>query len=160
MSMKTTHRIYATILTTIAATFFLRTTPLTADDDSAQSPASEKVWEPHDLNRPKPPVRDPGPASEKEFSTPPSDAVLLFNGKDLSEWVRRPGAKEQPPVIEPKWRIDDGYFEVVKNSGNIYTKEKFGDCRIHLEWATPAEFKPTAPVRFRNIWVQRITPKP
>ncbi len=45
---------------------------------------------------------------------------------------------------EPRWKIGDGYFEVLKNSGNIYTKEKFGDCRIHLEWPTPATFAANA----------------
>jgi hypothetical protein len=106
--------------------------------------ADEKTWEPHDLNRPKPVIRDPGPGTEKEFAKPPTDAIVLFDGKDLSQWVRRPGAKEQPPVLEPKWKVVDGYFEVVPNSGSIYTKEKFEDCRIHVEWATPASFKPQA----------------
>jgi hypothetical protein len=107
-------------------------------------PSPDQVWEPHDLNRPKPPMRDPGPGTEREFAKPPSDAVVLFDGKDLSKWVRRPGAKEQPPVLIPKWKIGDGYFEVVANSGNIYSKDTFEDCRIHIEWATPAEFKPNA----------------
>jgi hypothetical protein len=104
----------------------------------------EKTWEPHDLSRPKPVIRDPGPGTEKEFAKPPNDAIVLFDGKDLSQWVRRPGAKEQPPMLEPKWKVVDGYFEVVPNSGSIYTKEKFEDCRIHVEWATPASFKPQA----------------
>ena len=72
-------------MATMAATLFLGTAPLTADDDSAQTLTKEKVWEPHDLNRPKPPVRDPGPGTEDEFAKPPSDAVILFNGKDLAE---------------------------------------------------------------------------
>jgi len=135
---------YPTVLAAIAGTIFVGAWPLDAADDTAKSPASGKIWEANDLNRPKPPVRDPGPGTEKEFAKPPSDAVLLFNGSDLSEWERRPGAREQPPVMEPKWKVGDGYFEVVPNSGNIYSKEKFADCRIHVEWATPTQFKPTA----------------
>jgi len=110
----------------------------------AQPATPETKWEQHDLNRPKPPVRDPGPGTEKEFAKPPADAIILFDGKDLSQWERHPGPKEQPPVKEPKWKIGEGYFEVVKNTGNLYTKEKFGDCRIHIEWATPSNPDPKA----------------
>ncbi len=109
---------------------------------SADAPATEHVWEVNDLNRPKPPIQDPGPAGDKEFSAPPDGASVLFDGKDLSKWERRPGAKEVKPSTEPKWKVANGYFEVVPNSGNIYTKEKFGDCLIHVEWATPAEVNP------------------
>ena len=144
--MNSRQRIFPIVLATIVATVLVGTTRFTGADDSAKppAPANEKVWEPHDLNRPKPPVCDPGPGTETEFAKPPGDAILLFNGKDLSEWVRRPGQKEQPPVTGPKWRIGDGYFEVVPNGGSIYSKEKFADCRIHLEWVTPSEFKPNA----------------
>ncbi len=130
----------------VVIAMLLLTASIKAADDPAKTPTppTEKVWEPHDLDRPKPPVRDPGPAKEGEFAKPPADAVVLFDGKDLSQWERHPGPKEQPPMMEPKWKIGDGFFEVVPNSGNIYTKEKFGDCKIHIEWATPAEFKPTA----------------
>ena len=134
-----------TALSIVFSTLVGASTHSSAVDGPVQSPPqANQQWEPHDLNRPKPPVREPGPATEKEFAKPPADAIVLFNGKDLSEWVRRPGAKEQPPVLEPKWKIRDGFFEVTPNGGNIYTKEKFGDCRIHLEWATPAEFKANA----------------
>ena len=124
------------LLAIIASAIFAETTRFTGAEKTPKppAPASEKVWEQHDLNRSKPPVRDPDPGTETEFAKPPGDAILLFNGKDLSEWVRRPGQKEQPPVTEPKWRIGDGYFEVVPNGGSIYSKEKFADCRIHLEW--------------------------
>jgi hypothetical protein len=104
-------------------------------------PAQGAAWKPHDMNRPKPPIRDPGPPSEKEFAKPPTDAVVLFDGKDLSKWERKPGAKDKDQSPEPKWKIENGYMEIVPKSGSISTKEKFGDCRIHIEWATPVEVK-------------------
>ena len=136
---------YTIAIATLAITVIaVQASNLVADDSVKSLVPASSQWEQHDLNRPKPALQDPGPGTEKEFAKPPEGAVVLFNGKDLSDWVRRPGAKEQPPVMEPKWKIGEGFFEVTPNGGNIYSKEKFGDCRIHLEWATPAQFKPTA----------------
>ena len=70
---------------------------------------------------PEPRVVDPGP-----IGGPPSDAVVLFDGKDLSKWVGG-----------DKWEIKDGYA-VARETG-ITTKDGFGDCQLHVEWATPAE---------------------
>jgi hypothetical protein len=108
--------------------------------------ADEKVatagaWKPHDMARPKPPVRDPGPPSDKEFAKPPADAIVLFDGTDLSKWERKPGPKDKDKSPDPKWKIENGYVEIVPHSGGISTKEKFGDCKIHIEWATPPEVK-------------------
>jgi hypothetical protein len=72
----------------------------------------------------EPKVIDPGP--------PPSDAIVLFNGKDLSQWET---SKHEPAP----WKVDDGIATVVPHSGYIYTKKAFGDCQLHIEWATPAE---------------------
>lgn len=107
--------------------------------ETAQPPPGG--WKPKDMNRPRPPVRDPGAPSAKEFTPPPAGAVVLFDGKDLSAWERKPSAKDADKSPEPKWKIADGFMEVVPKSGSISTKEAFGDCRIHLEWATPAEVK-------------------
>ncbi len=91
----------------------------------------EQQWEIHDLNRPQPPVITPGDAStQARPGKPPSDSIVLFDGKDLSKWE---GADGGPA----KWKVANGYFEVVPKSGYIHTKQPFGDCQLHVEWAAP-----------------------
>ncbi|MFB3920436.1 MAG: DUF1080 domain-containing protein [Terriglobia bacterium] len=88
-------------------------------------------WKIHDTTRPHPPIITPGTASTQEKpGTPPSDANVLFDGKDLSKWQTATG---QPA----KWKVENGYMEVVAKSGPIQTKESFGDCQLHVEWASP-----------------------
>ena len=65
-------------------------------------------------------------------SPPPSDAVILFSGKDLSGWETDKGNT-------PGWKVKNGFMEVVKETGSIKTKKKFGDCQLHVEWASPAK---------------------
>ncbi|HVH72916.1 MAG TPA: DUF1080 domain-containing protein, partial [Candidatus Dormibacteraeota bacterium] len=89
-------------------------------------------WEIHDRNRPAPPAVDPGIASTQDVAgRSPSDAVLLFDGKDLSQWVQK---KDGSPA---KWKVENGYFEVVPKTGDIQTREAFGDCQLHVEFAEP-----------------------
>jgi len=71
----------------------------------------------------KPPVVDPGPAGG-----PPSDAVVLFDGKDLSQWH---GGE--------KWLVKDGV--ATAHGGDISTKQSFGDCQLHVEWASPTKIE-------------------
>ena len=78
----------------------------------------------------EPPIVTPG----KTDSDPPSDAIVLFNGKALSGWRGVKGG-------DAKWKIKDGYVEVVPGTGDIATREEFGDCQLHIEWATPTEVK-------------------
>ncbi|MFN7930091.1 MAG: DUF1080 domain-containing protein [Blastocatellia bacterium] len=82
------------------------------------------------------------PAKEPTIITPaakvgdaPSDAIVLFDGKDLSNW------KSLRDGGEAKWAVRDGYMEVAGRTGDIATKQEFGDCQLHIEWATPAEVK-------------------
>ena len=86
-------------------------------------------WEIHDEKRPKPAViTPPTPSTQDAPGTPPSDAVILFDGKDLSKWTAG-GGKEAP------WKVENGYMEAAKAS--IQTKEPIGDCHLHIEFATP-----------------------
>ncbi len=88
-----------------------------------------------DNNRPRPRVIDPGSATK-----PPSDAIVLFDGTDMSNWDLGK-KKDGTPWQDPKWKIENGYLEVVPKTGGITSKEKFGSCQIHIEWATPEEVK-------------------
>jgi hypothetical protein len=60
----------------------------------------------------------------------PSDAIVLFNGRDLSAFTTANGA----PAT---WKVENGYMEVAPRTGSIQTKESFGDMQLHLEWASP-----------------------
>ena len=88
-------------------------------------------WKPNDPLRPMPPVITPGTASTQDSpGRPPSDAVVLFDGKDLSSWADEKGQAA-------KWKVSDGYVEVVPHSGYIHTRQPFGDCQLHVEFAEP-----------------------
>jgi 3-keto-disaccharide hydrolase len=100
-------------------------------DDTPMLPGSP--WRVHDARRPQPTVVTPGTASAPEQAgRPPSDAVVLFDGTNLSAWTGREG--------EAKWQVANGSMEVTR-TGDIETREHFGDCQLHLEFATPAEVK-------------------
>jgi hypothetical protein len=95
-------------------------------------------WRVHDDTRPRPKVVTPGETS----SSAPADAVILFNGTDLSGWVKK--GTEEPA----QWLVKDDFFEVPpKDSGKggyIATVEKFGDVQLHIEFATPGEVQGTS----------------
>lgn len=84
-------------------------------------------WMVHDKNRPVPRVVTP---SAPTTTLPPADAIVLFDGSDCSRW--RSGDKDGT------WKVENGYMEV-NGTGSIETKESFGDCQLHLEFATPAK---------------------
>jgi hypothetical protein len=86
-------------------------------------------WPPHTMDRPQPPVVAPAPAARP--GAPPSDAVVLFDGTDLSQWEGDSGAPAQ-------WKVDSGWMEIVPGSGGIHTKHGFGDCQLHIEWMSPS----------------------
>ena len=78
-----------------------------------------------------PSPKDPPRVVTAEPGKPPSDAIVLFDGTNLSAWNGAKGA-------EAKWDIANG-VATVNGTGNITTKKDFGDCQLHLEFATPAE---------------------
>lgn len=90
-------------------------------------------WRVHDDARPRPEVVTPG----KTASTAPSDAIVLFDGSDLDEWIM------EKDGVSADWTLGDGYMEVPPKGegvgGYIRTKKEFGDVQLHIEWATPKE---------------------
>jgi hypothetical protein len=98
---------------------------------SCQQPCKAKTkWAVHDMNRPQPTVITPA----EQVGQPPSDAIVLFDGKDLSKWEGSEGKPAQ-------WKVENGYMEVVDKTGDIHTRQGFGDCQIHIEWTTPEVVK-------------------
>jgi len=102
---------------------------------TALSAAPDPNWLGHDRERPLPPVVNPGTASTQDQpGVPPSDATVLFDGKDLSAWVAMDGSPT-------KWIVKDGALECVPGSGYVRSLQSFGDCQLHVEWATPTTVK-------------------
>jgi hypothetical protein len=92
----------------------------------------EIKWKTGDRSRPLPPKVTPGSASTDERAgAAPSDAVVLFDGKDLSAWQHTTGKPA-------RWTVGSGYFEVAPKTGDLVTKQAFGDAQLHIEWATPS----------------------
>jgi hypothetical protein len=97
-------------------------------------------WHVHDPDRPHPPTITP-PSTP---GGPPSDAIVLFGGKDLSQWVQHVKEGSVEKSVAPTWKVGDGYFEVDARRGGLYTRESFGDCQLHVEWSSPVEVKGTS----------------
>jgi hypothetical protein len=98
-------------------------------------------WHVHDPARPHPPKVTPG---ENTSWDAPSDAIILFDGKDLSHWQRGKQVMPNGPQPDPGeigWKLENGYVEVVPRTGDIMTKEKFGDVQLHVVFANPAEIQ-------------------
>ena len=91
----------------------------------AMKPEMTEIWNPEVS------VVTPG----KTSADAPSDAIILFDGKDLSQWV---SAKDGSAA---KWTVIDGRIEVAPGTGDIKTKMKFGDCQLHLEFSAPDDVK-------------------
>jgi Domain of Unknown Function (DUF1080) len=96
---------------------------------------SDTHWKIHDMNRPVPTVITPGTSSTPDTpGKPPSDAIVLFDGTDLSQWLDQ----NNGPA---KWKVENGYVQVVPHTGYIHTKRAFGDCQLHVEFAEPVPAK-------------------
>lgn len=87
-------------------------------------PKVTEVWEP------EPQIVTPG----NNENTPPSDAIILFDGGNADAWQHDDGS----PV---KWKIDEDIITVEPGTGQIVSKESFGDCQLHIEWRSPIELK-------------------
>ena len=91
-------------------------------DNTPQIPGQK--WKVHDKARPNPAIVTPA-AAFSQMAGAPSDATVLFDGTDLSKWKGG------------KWKVENGYVEVVKGQGTIETKDRFGDFQLHIEWSAP-----------------------
>lgn len=86
----------------------------------------------HDDARPQARVVTPPTASTQDAAgTLPGDATMLFDGTDASQWEQ---VRDGSPCA---WKVENGYMEVVPKTGNIRTKQAFGDCQLHVEFASP-----------------------
>jgi len=117
-------------------TALIATTTLAFAEDKPKHPVGYQdtpiipgtKWHVHDGERPQPVVVTPG----EKLGDAPSDAVILFDGKDLSKW------KMEKDGSEAQWKVENGYAEVVPKTGYLMTKDEFGpDFQLHLEFATP-----------------------
>src|ERR1035437_6311449 len=86
-------------------------------------------WHLHDPDRPQPRVVTPG-ATFSQNAPAPSDAEVLFDGKDLSKWQNAQGQ-------DATWRVQDGCVETAARGGGIRTRGKWADFQLHVEWASP-----------------------
>lgn len=94
-----------------------------AVQDGKMKPADTEVW------TPEVPVVTPGAEAGR---APPSDAIVLFDGKSLDRWV---SVKDGSPA---SWTVADGAFTVRKGTGNIQSRQSFGSYQLHLEYRIPA----------------------
>lgn len=94
------------------------------EDDTPLLPDGK--WHVHDMKRPQPPVVTPGD-DDAAIVAPPSDAIVLFDGQDLSQWQNA------------KWKVEDG--AMIVNGGDNQTKDEWGDLQLHIEWNEPADVK-------------------
>ncbi len=89
---------------------------------------TQQQWPQHSMDRPRPPVVNPGP--ERPSAPPPSDAIVLFDGSNLSQWRANDSSAA-------KWTVRDGYVEVKPGTGTMVSARGFGDVQLHIEWRTP-----------------------
>jgi hypothetical protein len=105
-----------------AEVFFrnIQVRPLTNEDDMPPEPKVTEVW------YPVPKKVTPGAT----VGAPPSDAIVLFDGKTLAAWKSVKGG-------DARWKIDNGELVIAPGTGDIQTRENFGDVQLHVEWRAP-----------------------
>ncbi len=119
----------------IAALALLTTSSVVVAQDKKQvttGPAGNELMSPgmSEFYKPVPPVVVPGTDLAGGGFTAPSDAIILFDGKDLSAWESVSGGPAE-------WNVHDGVVTVDKKKGDIQTKQKFTDYQLHIEWQVP-----------------------
>ena len=131
MKMRSTLKTFASVSLLSFVGFALSATAAFYGDP----PDDHHPWAIHDMNRPKPNIVMAGSFSTQDVpGKPPSDAIVLFDGTDLSKWESAKEGRGPAP-----WKVESGYMEAVGGKGDIQTKELFGDCQLHVEWAPPSK---------------------
>jgi hypothetical protein len=100
-------------------------------DAQQAKPEDTEIWDPI------PKVVTPG----KSCGDAPSDAIILFDGKSLDQWVQ---VSDDSPA---KWDVNDGVLTVNKNYGSIQTKQSFTNYQLHIEWREPADLEGSGQAR-------------
>jgi hypothetical protein len=95
--------------------------PPPSSSDANADPKTTEQW------APEPPVVSPG----ANDGAPPSDAIVLFDGRNLDQWV---SVNDHSPA---RWKVADGIITVDKSAGNIETRQSFKNYQLHLEWRIP-----------------------
>lgn len=108
------------------------------DGSPLGDPLPGQKWRVHDRTRPQP--RHVVPGQPVPTPSAPSDAIVLFDGKDLSQWN---GSGRGGAVGPPRWKVENGFMELVPGAGGMVTKDSFGDVQLHVEWTTPPIADPT-----------------
>lgn len=134
----------------------------TIKDSVKTTPEMTERWEP------KPAVITPGKITTDGLMSPPSDAIVLFGGSDLSEWQ---GAPDSKVLVKGKdmskfvpsagkdagWTVSGGLLTVNKAAGDIQTKRTFNDFQLHIEWRIPEEIHGEGQMRGNSgIFLQGI----
>jgi hypothetical protein len=104
--------------------------PASGAGQSRGNPAETEVWQP------VPRIISPG-----QGTAPPSDAIVLFDGTNLNEWV---STRDRSPAA---WAVANGVLTVTKSTGNIETKRRFKNYQLHLEWKIPEDITGTSQAR-------------
>jgi hypothetical protein len=115
----------------VSAALIAAVAPLFAQTPAKPKPEDTEVWEP------VPAVVTPGATC----GAPPSDAIVLFDGKNLDEWVSN---RDKTPA---KWTIAGDVMTVSKGEGNIETKRSFKNYQLHVEWKVPTNITGTSQAR-------------
>ena len=120
------------ILPALAALMMV-TVPVFAQQSTNPKPKAEDT----DVWTPVPAIVTPGITN----AAPPSDAIVLFDGKNLDQWVTN---KDKSPA---NWDVHDGIVTVNKTAGNIETKQAFKNYQLHIEWRIPADIEGSGQAR-------------
>ena len=117
----------------------------------AQQPAAKEA-KPEDTEvwTPEPKVVTPGATP----TAAPSDAIILFDGKNLDEWV---SAQDKDRNAPAKWNVANGIVTVSKDAGNIETKRKFKNYQLHIEWRVPENVTGSGQLRGRRQQLAGVT---